>query len=91
MKYVIGGLVGLIWGAAAAVLNAYISKRALAKNSAKSLLLANVIRCFVDIAALAVMFLLRKVLPFSFEAAIIGTALAMSMLTIVFAYKLSRP
>ncbi len=90
MKYFWGALAGLVWGGAAALLNAFISKRCIAKNTSGALLGANTIRSIVDISALAVVFLLRKVLPFSFEAAIVGTAVAMSMLTIVFAYRMSK-
>ena len=32
---------------------------------------------------------LRNVLPFSFEAALVGTAASMSILMIVFAYKMA--
>ena len=36
-------------------------------------------------------FLLRKVLPFSFEATIVATAAALGMLTVYFAFRLSKP
>ena len=36
-------------------------------------------------------FLLRKVLPFSFEATIIATAVSLSLLTVVLAYWVTRP
>lgn len=90
MNYLWGALAGLVWGAAAALLNAFVSKKCIAKNSSGAMLAANAIRSVVDIGALAAVFLLRKLLPFSFEAALIGTAVALSMLTIVFAYRLSK-
>ena len=36
-------------------------------------------------------YLLRKRLPFSFEATIIAAAIALSLLSIVFAYRLIKP
>ena len=89
MKYLIGALAGLVWGALAALLNGYITKKALDKASDKAMLLSNALRLVVDIAALGSVFLLRNVLPFSFEAALVGTAASMSILMIVFAYKMT--
>ena len=89
MKYLIGALAGLVWGALAALLNGYITKKALDKASDKAMLLSNALRLGVDIAALGSVFLLRNVLPFSFEAALVGTAASMSILMIVFAYKMA--
>ena len=89
MKYLIGAVAGLIWGSLAALLNAFITKKALNKGNDKLLLASNALRMLVDVAALGTVFLLRKVLPFSFEAALVGTAAALSLLMIVFAYKMA--
>ena len=93
MKYLIGALAGLVWGALAALLNGYITKKALDKASDKAsdkaMLLSNALRLVVDIAALGSVFLLRNVLPFSFEAALVSTAASMRILMIVFAYKMA--
>ena len=89
MGYVLGAICGLIWGAAAALLNHQISKRSILKNNTASLLGANVLRILVDLAALAAVFFLRKVLPFRSEAALIATAVAMSMVTIFCAFRMS--
>ena len=89
MKYLIGALAGLVWGALAALLNAFITKKALDKGNEKWMLASNFLRMLVDVAALGAVFLLRKVLPFSFEAALVGTAAALSLLMIVFAYKMA--
>lgn len=91
MNYVYGALAGLVWGVLAAGINALISKACLKKNTTTSMMIANVLRVIVDIGALATVYFLRGRLPFSFEAALIATAIAMSMLSIVFAYRLSRP
>ena len=91
MKYVIGAAVGLLWGAVIAWLNSRISKRAIAKNSTGAIMTANLCRSALDIVGLGVVFLLRKALPFSFEATIVGTAVALGMLTVVFAFQLAKP
>ena len=91
MKYVLGALIGLLWGALTAWVNSRINKAAIRKNSAKSMLLANVARTVIDIVALGLVFLLRNVLPVSFEAAICGTAASLGLLTVYFAFIMSKP
>ena len=89
MKYLIGAAAGLVWGSLAALLNDFITKKALNKGNDKLMLASNALRMLVDVAALGMVFLLRKVLRFSFEAALVGTAAARSLLMIVFAYKMA--
>lgn len=89
MKYLIGALAGLVWGSLAALLNAFITKKALETGNDKMMLASNFLRMLVDVAALGLVFLLRNVLPFSFEAALVGTAAALSLLMIVFAFKMA--
>ncbi len=91
MTYAIGAVVGLIWGAIVAFLNSRISKKAIEKNTAQAILAGNLSRSAIDIVALGAVFLLRNVLPFSFEATLIGTAASLGMLTVFFAYRLSKP
>ena len=91
MKYVIGAVMGLLWGALAAWVNSRINKRAISKNSTRAILTANLCRTLIDIAALGSVFLLRNVLPGNFEAAIVGTAASLGLLTVYFAFRLSRP
>ena len=91
MKYVIGAVTGLLWGALVAWLNSRISKKAIEKNSTKAMMLASLLRTALDIAALALVFLLRNVLPGNFEATIVGTAASLGLLTVYFAYRLSKP
>ena len=91
MQYVWGALAGLAWGALAALVNYRISKAAVKKNSNTSMLAANAARMGVDLITLGAVYLLRKRLPFSFEATIIGAAIALSMLSVVFAFHLVKP
>ena len=89
MNYVFGALAGLVWGALAALLNCRISLRAIRKNSEKSVVTANFLRILIDIAALGAIFLLRNLLPFSMELALVGTAISLSLITILFAYRVA--
>ena len=91
MNYVWGVLAGLAWGALAAFINYRINKAAVKKNSNTSMMAANGARMAVDLVALGTVYLLRMVLPFSFEATIIAAAISLSLLTIVFAYRLIKP
>ena len=91
MKYVIGAVMGLVWGALVAWLNSRINKKAIQKNSTKAVLGANLTRTVIDVAALALVFLLRNVLPGNFEATIVGTAASLGLLTVYFAFRLSKP
>ena len=65
MKYVIGAIVGLLWGALVAWLNSRINKAAIAKNDTKAMMEASLGRTVIDVAALGAVFLLRNVLPFN--------------------------
>jgi hypothetical protein len=89
MNYVYGAIAGILWGALASFINSRITKWALKKETQNAVLIMNLMHFVIDVAALAAVFFLRKLLPFSFEAAIIATAAAMSMLNIVFAYKIT--
>ncbi len=90
MKLLLGALAGLAWGGLLGWLNTRILKRAVGKNDANAVLAGNLLRMLVDLAALGLVFLLRKVLPFSFEAALLGTALALSAVTLVFAFRYGK-
>ncbi len=91
MDYVLGALAGLVWGALGAFVNMKINRAALKKNTNNALLGANLLRTLVDLLVLGTVFLLRKVLPFRFEAAIIAAAVALSILGIVFAFRITKP
>ena len=91
MKYVIGAVVGLLWGALVAWVNSRINRRAIEKNDTKAMMSASLTRTVIDIVALGAVFLLRNVLPFNFEATIAGTAASLGLLTVYFAFQLSRP
>ena len=90
MNYVIAALAGLAWGALGAYLNSLITKKCIAAGDAKSIVVMNFARMAVDIAMLAIVYLLRKVLPFSYEAMLIGTAASLSIVTIILSYSIAN-
>lgn len=89
MNYVAAALAGLAWGALAAFVNSRITLKCLAKNTPKAITLMNLAHMAVDAAALASVYFARKLLPFSFEATLIAAAAALSIVTIIFTYKIS--
>lgn len=89
MTYLIGAVVGLLWGALAAFVNSRITKSAIKKGTNNAIMSMNFAHMFIDLVALAVVFFLRRLLPFSFEATLIATAAAMSIITIIFNYSMS--
>ena len=91
MKIALSIIGGALWGLLDALLNAHLMKRAVAKNDIKSVSVCNVLRFVIDAAALAAVFLLRNVIPMNFTAAIISTAAAMSILTVVFTFQIAKP
>ena len=70
MKYVIGALVGIIWGCIGAFINCSITKAAIKKNKDSAMLIANLLRITVDIVLLGIIVLVRDLIPFSFELAL---------------------
>lgn len=89
-KFFIGILVGLVWGAAAALLNAVIGKKCVAHNGKGPLGWTNVAQTLINFAALGAVILVRDMLPFRYEGMLVGTAISLSMLGIVFAYMIAR-
>ena len=87
MNYLWGALAGLVWGALWGGLNILILKRSLGKNDSNMLMAGNLARMVVDLAALLLVFLLRKILPFSYEAMLVATAVALSVTSLIFAFR----
>ena len=86
MDLLFGALAGLAWGALCGAVNLLILKKAITKNDNNALMTANLLRMAIDLIALGAVFLLRKLLPFSFEAMLVATAVARSDITIAYAF-----
>ena len=89
MKYAFAILAGLVWGLLAALLGGVITRRALAKNTNGALMVGNLLRTIVDLAALGLIFVLRNVLPFDWRWMMIATVAALSIGLIVISFRLA--
>lgn len=90
MSIVFAVLAGLVWGALAAVVNYLIMKKSLEKNTNNAVLGSSMLRTAIDVAALGAIFLARSILPFDFTYMLIASAVAMSIGTILFTFKLAK-
>ena len=89
MIYIISALAGLVWGFLAALLNAFVTKKCIANQSTNAIMASNLVHMLVDVAALAAVFLVRNLSWLNFAVAIVATAAALSINTIVFTFKLA--
>ena len=90
MQNVLAIVFGIVWGAAAAFINSLIAKKALEKQDMKAAKNARRVQMLVDIAALVLIVLLRNILPFSYETALVSAIISISVLTIVFLMLLGK-
>ena len=86
MRYVLGFLAGLVWGVLGACLNQLVLTRALRQGDRRTLG-ANILRAVTDLLLLAVVVLLREVLPFRWEMTLAGTVSALGLMGIYFAFR----
>lgn len=89
MKIVLGFIVGLLWGAAASGIISIIGKRCAAKNTPEAVTAYARASGLIGLAAVLIVFLVRNLLPLNNLAMIMGTAIALSSLSIIFALKIS--
>ena len=90
MKNALSLLFGLGWGALFAWLGSLPLRRALARHNTQLLLAASLARSAVDIAALALPFLLRRYLPLAVNYFLIAAALALSLGAILLSLRMAR-
>ena len=90
VKFIIGILAGLVWGALAALANGGIAKACVKKNGKGAAGASNILSTLVSLVFFAAVVLLRNVLPFRYEGMLVGTAISMSMLGIVIAFNMAR-
>lgn len=89
MSYFLAVLAGLVWGALAALLGGLVTRRSLAKNSTSAIMTGNLLRTLIDLTALGLVLLLRKLLPFDYNWTLIAAAIALSIGTIVISYRIA--
>lgn len=67
----------------------FCDKKCIAKQSTNAIMASNLVHMLVDVAALAAVFLVRNLSWLNFAVAIVATAAALSITTIVFTFKLA--
>ena len=90
MKIAVAILAGLVWGALGAFVNYRINLAALKKPDSKAVLAAGLARMGVDLAVLGAVFLLRGVLPFPFEPALLAAGITLSLGAVALAFLLAK-
>lgn len=91
--YLLGGLAGFLLGLAVGYCNMCITKHSMKKQNGDgvgAVMGTNVLRQFLNFAALAVVFLLRNIIPLPFYGTIIGTAFGLSVGNVLFIWLLTR-
>jgi len=79
-------LAGLAWGALFGLISAVITKK-IASGDGKMIGALSMIRLLIDLAALAAVYFTRNLLPLRFEATLISAAVALSLVSIVAAFR----
>lgn len=95
--YILGGAAGLLFGSFAAYLNSLLTRSYLKKNSSgdkpegtAAAMGLTFVRQLVNLAALAVVFFTRNIVPFPFVATICGTAVGLTVVSFVFISRLTK-
>lgn len=81
---------GLVWGLLAALLGGLVTRRAMAKNTEGAMIAVSLLRTVIDLVALGLIFLLRKVLPFDYTWMMLATAVSLSLGTIVISFRIAK-
>lgn len=89
-QYVIGGVIGAVFGFAVAMVSARLIRRNMKKNDASAVMAGSMLRTLLDILSLLAVYLLRNILPFPFYGVIIGTALGLSVGNVIQAQRMGK-
>ncbi len=81
-------LAGLLWGALFGLIGAAITKKIAAGDGRKAASLS-MLRMLIDAAALAAVFFARGLLPLRYEYTLIATAVSLSLIGIVAAFRIA--
>lgn len=92
-QYVLGAVLGIVFGMIFGYLNMRITKAAVKKNGGNGLAAVaatNLIRSFVNVAALAAVFFTRNLVPLPFYATLLGTATGLAVGNVFFVWLLTK-
>lgn len=88
MQIFLSVLAGLLWGGLCGLVNMLLTKK-MASGSTQQISSLGIIRTAVDLVALAAVYFTRGLLPLRFEYTLIATAVALSLVGIISAFRLS--
>ena len=89
-QYLIGGVIGAVFGFVVAMASARLIRRNMKKNDANAVMAGSMLRTLLDILSLLAVYLLRNILPFPFYGVIIGTALGLSVGNVIQAQRMGK-
>lgn len=92
-QYVLGALIGMLFGFCAGHVNMRITKAAVKRNGGNGLAAiaaTNMIRMLVNVAVLAVVFFTRNLVPLPFYATLLGAATGLAAGNVFFVWRLTK-
>ena len=88
MNVLLSILAGLVWGGLFGLLGAAVTKK-MASGDERKILSLSTVRLLLDAAALAAVYFARHLLPLRFEYTLIASAVALSLVGIVAAFRIA--
>ena len=79
---------GLVWGTLFGLIGARVTKK-MASGSEKEISSMSLVRTVMDVIALAAVFFTRSLLPLRFEVTLVSTAVALTLIGIVAAFRIA--
>lgn len=90
MNILISIFVGIAWGALGAFLNISITRSAVKKKTDRAVVVSSVCRMAVNIAWLTAVVLTRELIPTDYRFVLVGTAISLSLSTIIMSFALAK-
>ena len=79
---------GLVWGTLFGLIGARVTKK-MANGSEREISSMSLVRTVMDVIALAAVFFTRSLLPLRFEVTLVSTAVALTLIGIVAAFRIA--
>ena len=79
---------GLVWGTLFGLIGARVTKK-MANGSEKEISSMSLVRTVMDVIALAAVYFTRNLLPLRFEVTLVSTAVALTLIGIVAAFRIA--
>ncbi len=79
---------GLVWGTLFGLIGARVTKK-MASGSEREISSMSLVRTVMDVIALAAVYFTRNLLPLRFEATLVSTAVALTLIGVVAAFRIA--